>query len=323
MKHINRFFENTDDSFISDLTNFCEENLVYLIDYGLRISVEKLRSSHSYTADTQNNRSTHYHGGYSFQLRNYKNPSIIRLDFFNVKDSYWSELKDTIISFLMRLKQVYNISEFIHSNKTNQIEVITKDYSSLYYNFDDIINHKNLAPGFTFDYFDIGTIFIIVDGYKDSSIEVKEPKKVSLKKYFMNTLKRFNENLSHDEINDLKDLCDAHFAYLYDEGYIVNVENKVDEFGHDGRVKIPYTHIDFRKGNESSDAFTWSDIKDYFIPFAENLYSEYPLAVITFRKKENYARFNLGWVYKEYHIEDIVADTIKQDLKIREISIRI
>lgn len=144
---------------------------------------------------------------------------------------------------------------------------------------------------------------------------------ISLKKYFMNTLKRFNENLSDNEINDLKDLCDAHFAYLYDEGYIVKVENKVDEFGHDGRVKIPYTHIDFRKGNESSDAFTWSDIKDYFIPFAENLHSEYPLAMITFR----YVVLHVlkYWVYREYHIEDIVSDTIKQDLKIREISIRI
>jgi hypothetical protein len=248
-------------------------------------------------------------------------------DFFCIRDCVNPSKAESQLKKIF--KQKFNLicgSEYFEGNISDILrdvyDVIKHDIIEECNLDDDIINHKNLAPGFTFDYFDIGTIFIIVDGYKDSSIEVKEPKKVSLKKYFMNTLKRFNENLSDNEINDLKDLCDAHFAYLYDEGYIVNVENKVDEFGHDGRVKIPYTHIDFRKGNESSDAFTWSDIKDYFIPFAENLYSEYPLAVITFRKKES-NQFILGWVYKEYHIEDIVADTIKQDLKIREISIRI
>jgi hypothetical protein len=137
----------------------------------------------------------------------------------------------------------------------------------------------------------------------------------------MKHLKLFEdyENLNKEEIAGLKDLCDMHFAYLYDEGYIVKVENKVEEFGHDGRIKKPYTHIDLRKGNESSDTFTWSEIKDHFIPFATQLHSEYPLANIAFRKKENL----LGWVYKNYNIEDIVSDNIKQNLKIREVIIRI
>jgi hypothetical protein len=126
--------------------------------------------------------------------------------------------------------------------------------------------------------------------------------------------------LNEEELNSIKDLCDLHFAYLYDEGYIIKVENKVENFGNDGRILKPYTNINIRKGDEfSSDVFTWSYIKDHFIPFTEQLNSEYPLSMITFRKRENI----LGWVYKSYNIEDILSDNINQNLKIREVSIRI
>lgn len=162
MEYIDSFllFESNDD-FISNLTNFCEENLVYLIDYGLRVKVEK------------------------FKLENYKNPTIIRLDMFNIENSCWSEIKDSIIPFLIRLKSEYNISQFI-PNKKYEIEFITNSHSSLYYNFDDVINNKDLAPGFTFDYFSIETIFIIVDGYKDSSVEVQTKGKMPrfIKRFF-------------------------------------------------------------------------------------------------------------------------------------------
>ena len=134
---------------------------------------------------------------------------------------------------------------------------------------------------------------------------------------YVKLFEKFIENLTNEEINKLKDLCDAHFAYLYDDNYIANVENKVSEFGHDGRIKKPYTHIDIRKLDEST--FTWSDIKDYFIPFTNHLHSEYPLARITFRKKE----IIVGWVYQDYNIEDILEDNIKDNLKIREVSITI
>lgn len=168
MEYIDSFllFESNDD-FISNLTNFCEENLVYLIDYGLRVKVEKLRDYCFSDAFIQkNNLATHYNSGYQFKLENYKNPTIIRLDMFNIENSCWSEIKDSIVPFLIRLKSEYNISQFIHSNKKDEIEFITNSHSSLYYNLDDVINNKDLAPGFTFDYFNIETIFIIVDGYK-------------------------------------------------------------------------------------------------------------------------------------------------------------
>lgn len=48
---------------------------------------------------------------------------------------------------------------------------------------------------------------------------------------YVKLFEKFIENLTNEEINKLKDLCDAHFAYLYDDNYLVNVENKVSEFG--------------------------------------------------------------------------------------------
>lgn len=74
--------------------------------------------------------------------------------------------------------------------------------------------------------------------------------------------------------------------------------------------------IHIRKLDEIT--FTWSDIKDYFIPFTNHLHSEYPLARITFRKKE----IIFGWVYQDYNIEDILEDNIKDNLKIKEVSIQ-
>lgn len=183
MEYIDSFllFESNDD-FISNLTNFCEENLVYLIDYGLRIKVEELGHYENINAFL----ATHYNGGYQFKLEEYKNPTIIRLDMFNIENSCWSEIKDSIVPFLIRLKSEYNISQFIHRNKKYEIEFITNSHSSLYYNLDDVINNKELAPGFTFDYFSIETIFIIVDGYKDSSVEVKTKGKMPrfIKRFF-------------------------------------------------------------------------------------------------------------------------------------------
>jgi len=178
-------FESNDD-FISNLTNFSEENLVYLIDYGLRVKVEKLGDY----GRIQNNLATHYSGGYQFYLgrfrEDYENPTIIRLDMFNIENSCWSEIKDSVVPFLIRLKSEYNISQFTHRNKKYDIEFITNNHNSLFYNFDDIINNKDLAPGFTFDYFSIETIFIIVDGYKDSSVEVKPKGKMQrfIKRFF-------------------------------------------------------------------------------------------------------------------------------------------
>lgn len=190
MEYIDSFllFESNDD-FISNLTNFCEENLVYLIDYGLRVKVEKLREysvSDDLAYGVQNNLATHYSGGYQFNLEKYKNPTIIRLDMFNIENSCWSEIKDSIVPFLIRLNPEYNISQFIHRNKKYEIEFITNNHNSLFYNFDDIINNKDLAPGFTFDYFNIESIFIIVDGYKDSSVDVKPSGKIQrfIKRFF-------------------------------------------------------------------------------------------------------------------------------------------
>jgi len=323
-------FESNDD-FISNLTNFCEENLVYLIDYGLRVKVEKLRDYYSFSDSfrQQNNLATHYNGGYQFKLENYKNPTIIRLDMFNIGNSCWSEIKDSIVPFLIRLKSEYNISQFIHSNKKDEIEFITNSHSSLYYNLDDVINNKDLAPGFTFDYFSIETIFIIVDGYKDSSVEVKPKGKMQrfIKRFF-----RYNEALTADQqLAALQDLCDAHFAYLYDDGYKVSVDEFSTAAGDVTQIVIRPPKI-MRKSNrvlkEEEVGTPFADFKDRLIPFVYMLLKDYRLLTneemkIAYLVSMGFASPNIP--YPVLHRLDSLDDLeqIEDDLRVLAFYIRV
>ena len=81
----------------------------------------------------------------------------------------------------------------------------------------------------------------------------------------MKYLKPFNEN--KDNTEELQDLCDSYFAYLYDEGFEVRISTGIlDE-------RSPSWHIKINKPNSSGPTynFSWNDIKDYLIPFLQIL----------------------------------------------------
>lgn len=77
----------------------------------------------------------------------------------------------------------------------------------------------------------------------------------------MKHLKTFNENVDNTE--ELQDLCDSYFAYLYDEGFELEIEERTENYG---RIRIC-------KPNPSGPTykFSWDEIKDYFIPFLQIL----------------------------------------------------
>jgi hypothetical protein len=94
----------------------------------------------------------------------------------------------------------------------------------------------------------------------------------------MKHLKKFNEILKSDEIDELKDFCETSLAYLYDEGY--NVSLSVRDF------KYPESHIIVSLGlpeengmhpNPGYRKFHWNDVKDYYIPFLQMLVRRYEL----------------------------------------------
>lgn len=77
----------------------------------------------------------------------------------------------------------------------------------------------------------------------------------------MKHLKPFNEN--KDNTEELQDLCDSYFAYLYDEGFEVKISIGI----------LDERFIKINKPNSSGPTynFSWNDIKDYFIPFLQSL----------------------------------------------------
>ena len=98
MKHIKPFNEaNVTGQFLTDLREFCEMNLVYLMDDGLQVSVVK---------HPINRNSTDNHLAY-VTLRY---PLAATWDLLVYKS--WGDIKDVIIPFFTRLNRQYNVITF-------------------------------------------------------------------------------------------------------------------------------------------------------------------------------------------------------------------
>ena len=79
----------------------------------------------------------------------------------------------------------------------------------------------------------------------------------------MKHLKGFNESLTADEVEELKEFCEINLAYLLDEDFIVDIDSR---FGTTGNVS-------FNLKRELG--FTWNEISDHFIPFLQRLSNKY------------------------------------------------
>ena len=79
----------------------------------------------------------------------------------------------------------------------------------------------------------------------------------------MKHLKRYNESLTPDGIDDLKEFCEMNLVYLMDEDFIVDIDSR---FGTTGNVS-------FNLKRELG--FTWNEISDHFIPFLQRLSNRY------------------------------------------------
>jgi hypothetical protein len=95
----------------------------------------------------------------------------------------------------------------------------------------------------------------------------------------MKHLKRFNEGFEPNEVEDLKDFCNNTLAYLLDDGFEVKfskLEVEKDEYLNITLYgPIDTTYIKSRglasylyiTGEGDRRLFSWSEIKDYYIPF--------------------------------------------------------
>jgi hypothetical protein len=84
----------------------------------------------------------------------------------------------------------------------------------------------------------------------------------------MKHLKMFNESIDKDELTDFVESC---LAYLLDEGFRIFIPRGSED---------DTTAIWLSLSNQyalKSDAFTWDDIKDYYIPLLKLLHNRYDI----------------------------------------------
>ena len=123
----------------------------------------------------------------------------------------------------------------------------------------------------------------------------------------MRYLKSFNESKSRKfgfmakpeegELDELRDFCETHLAYLVDKDFVVDVSN---DFTHKN------FHISILKEGSKYKGFNWEEIKDYFIPFLTHLSRKY---VICYESvKFNPLVNGLPKTYASYDVDKIISE---------------
>lgn len=121
----------------------------------------------------------------------------------------------------------------------------------------------------------------------------------------MKHLRKFNES----RIDNLKDLCEANFAYLLDDGYELNYHATLPN----------YRSITLQK---EVGFFRWSEIKDYYLSFIKRIQNDYELSpmqkysrgekiitnyikVLTQKNERTQSGFPSANSYEYYNIDEI------------------
>lgn len=121
----------------------------------------------------------------------------------------------------------------------------------------------------------------------------------------MKYLRRFDEGkeiflpFSQQELDELKDLCEARLIYLLDEGFRLKVREV-----HNSNTSIDnYVAIGIGKGLGAfgDGTFTWFDVKDFVIPLVEQILNKYLFV--------NIKLYSLP-EEKVVKVEDIIQDKI-------------
>jgi len=150
----------------------------------------------------------------------------------------------------------------------------------------------------------------------------------------MKYLKKFNENISTE---DLKDLVNSCLIYLLDDNFIVDIyqrptisrvfgkkkyelflrknDSKNDSIVH--FIKNPLNIPDY---NKDGLIYSWNEVKDQFIPFIELLNRRYKIESTFWFNSNNLIRKALGKMkitssFKElnYSISDLLNDNVDLD----------
>jgi hypothetical protein len=131
----------------------------------------------------------------------------------------------------------------------------------------------------------------------------------------MKHLRRFNEDLTKDEIQELKEFCESCLAYLLDEGFEIDYEKGTGDFHW----------IDLWGSLDESEnpiAYTWDQVKDYYIPFIQLLKSRYKLVDSIIYVKVG-AGQDLATSFANYTFDEVVNEQSKMPKTIYSLSVKV
>lgn len=260
---------NITDEFLSSLQDFCEMNLVYLMDDGLQVSCDKHPVSREDMDTTYLSAVT---------LRYPLAPGTWEL----LVQKDWNDIRDQIIPFFTRLNSEYNVITFDQLplaglfgqgiNNTSQVQFGLRRRVLV----NPALSNGGFRKNFTVDdvisdRLDLGNNLIVeIRFYVSCNDEVIVHNK--MKRSIGSRVKKFlgfNEsNFYEDGLKDeLYDLCDTCLSPLVDDGFSYEIRP-----AWNGEFDIRLSLTD---GGRINKLYDYTDVMDRFIPLVRMLSRRY------------------------------------------------
>lgn len=316
---------NITDEFLSSLQDFCEMNLVYLMDDGLQVSVVK------HPVSRQDMDTTYLS---AVTLRYPLAPTSMLLV---QKD--WNDIRDQFIPFFTRLNSEYNVITFDQLplvtsglfgqgiNNTSQVQFGCRRRVLV----NPVLSNGGFLKNFTVDdvisdRLDLDNNWIVgIRFYVSCNDEVIVPVKSSIgsrvKKFLGFNESDFYVRLKGDDLQDeLDDLCDMFLLPLKEDGFTYEIRPALN-----GEFDIRLSLTD---GGCINKLYDYTDVMDRFIPLVRMLSRRYNMSEWVFFYSTECKGFkNLEmydkYIYKKVFSVDEICDDKGPDFLITTVKLMV
>lgn len=299
---------NITDEFLSVLQDFCEMNLVYLMDDGLQVSVGK----HSVSREDMD---TTYLSCVTLRY------PLAAGTFELLVQKDWNSVKDHIIPFFTRLNSQYNVITFDQlpiANSASLLGKVNNGQVQFGLRRTTVVNPGLTSGGFRknftiddviSDRLDLGNNLIVeIRFYVSCNDDVPLPVKKSIGSRVKGFL-GFNESVGSFSDN-LQDFCNQYLAYLLDEGFSVTLDNKFQDF-YTIRLSLGTVNYNWV---DSDAQFLWDSVKDHYVPFLQMLARAYDLKDFAGGKEVFFITGDHRHQNKLSYYDDVVSGVDDQSL---------